>query len=81
MGYEKALIELHSKKLQYSELPVTEQSDKEDVVMGAILAEMQKFWPGPYTVEEYYNTKRMAFALRLKFEDKNQELMWRIKHS
>lgn len=81
MGYKETLIELHSQKLQYSKLPLAEQSDKEDAVMRVILEQMQERWPGPYTIEEYFDSKRMAFAIRLKFEDKNQELMWKIKHS
>jgi len=41
---------------------------------------MQDFFPGPYTVEEYYNSELNKFDYRLKFEDPKQELLWKIKY-
>lgn len=40
---------------------------------------MQTKYPGPYTVEPYYNTKNMKMDLRLKFEDPREETMWLLK--
>lgn len=41
---------------------------------------MQEFFPGPYTIEEYYDANLGRFNYRLKFEDPKQELLWKIKY-
>lgn len=38
-------------------------------------------YPGNYIIEEYYDTKTMKFDLRLKFENEQDELLWKIKWS
>lgn len=81
MTYRQLLAHLHNNKLQYSNLPMTEQSDKEKEVMEVIQETMQANYPGPYVVEEYYDSKKMTFALRLKFESPQEETMWTIKNS
>lgn len=81
MDYKQLLSHLHSQKLQYSSLPLNERSDKEKEVMSTIQETMQANYPGPYVVEEYYNSRKMCFALRLKFDDPKQETMWMIKNS
>lgn len=40
---------------------------------------MQLSFPGPYVIEEYFDTKSMSFNYRPKFEDTKQETLWRIK--
>lgn len=47
---------------------------------GGIEAFMQDFFPGPYSVEEYYDANLGRFNYRLKFEDPKQETMWRMKY-
>lgn len=79
--YKDLLISLHNSKLQYSKLPMTERDDKEKQVMATVQETMQERFPGPYVVEEYYDTKRMSFALRLKFNTPAEETMWMIKNS
>lgn len=81
MTYRQLLVHLHSNKLQYSNLPVSEQEDKEKEAMKTIDEIMQANYPGPYVVEEYYDTKRMSFSLRLKFNSPAEETLWTIKNS
>lgn len=42
---------------------------------------MQIKYPGPYTVEQFYNAEKMKWDVRLKFDDPKQEIMWMLKHS
>ncbi len=42
---------------------------------------MQQKFPGPYIIREQYNVERGLFEVEMKFEDKNQELLWKIKWS
>ena len=42
---------------------------------------MQRRWPGAYVIEEYYNTTRGCFALRLKFQDPHEETLFMLKWS
>ena len=42
---------------------------------------MQIKYPGPYTVEQYYNIDKMKWDLRLRFADPKQETMWRLRWS
>jgi len=41
---------------------------------------MQDFFPGPYTIQEYYNVKLGRFDYKLVFEDPRQETLWRLKY-
>ena len=43
--------------------------------------DLQRLYPGNYIVEEYYNVKAMKFDFRLKFENEQEEILWRIKWS
>ena len=40
---------------------------------------MQIKYPGPYTVEQYYNINKMKWDLRLRFEDPREETMWLLR--
>lgn len=42
---------------------------------------MQKRYPGNYVVESYYNSDKMKWDLKLKFDDPKQEIMWLLKWS
>ena len=42
---------------------------------------MQLKYPGPYTVEQYYNADKMKWDLRLQFDDPRQKTMWLLKWS
>ena len=42
---------------------------------------MQRRWPGAYVIEEYYDTTRGYFALRLKFQDPREETIWLLRWS
>ena len=57
-----------------------EEAHLTGVAQGGIEAFMQDFFPGPYSVEEYYDAKLGRFNYRLKFEDPKQETIWRIKY-
>lgn len=81
MNYRQLLAHLHHSRMTYTTLPMTEQDDKEKEVMSSIQETMQANFPGPYVVEEYYDSKKMQFALRLKFESPPEETMWTIKNS
>ena len=81
MTAKELLLHLHNNKLQYSNLPLSEQEDKDKEVMKTIEDVMQANYPGSYIVEEYYDSKRMSFGLRLKFNSPQEETMWWIKNS
>jgi hypothetical protein len=40
---------------------------------------LQRRWPGPYQVEEYYNTSKGRFDFRLKFQDPQEEVIWLLR--
>ena len=40
---------------------------------------MQIKYPGPYTVEQYYNINKMKWDLRLRFDDPREETMWLLR--
>lgn len=42
---------------------------------------MQFKYPGPYTVEQFYNSEKIKWDLRLKFEDPAEETMWLLRWS
>ena len=42
---------------------------------------MQKKYPGPYRVEQFYNADKMKWDLRLKFEDPKEKTMWLLRWS
>lgn len=81
MNYRQLLSHLHHNRMTYTNLPMSEQDDKEKEVMDTIQEIMQSNFPGPYVVEEYYDSKNMKFALRLKFKSPQEETMWTIKNS
>ena len=41
----------------------------------------QKKWPGNYLIEEFYNSKKGRFDLRLKFSDPQEEIVWLLRWS
>jgi hypothetical protein len=42
---------------------------------------MQQRYPGPYIVEEYFDSKKIMFQYRLKFETPADETFWMIQQS
>ena len=44
-------------------------------------AMMQKDYPGPYTIDVYYNNELGTFDYRLKFEDPKEQTLWLLKYS
>jgi len=42
---------------------------------------MQKKYPGNYTVEQYYNTDKMKWDLRLRFNDPHEKTIWLLRWS
>ena len=40
---------------------------------------MQTKYPGPYTVEQYYNADKMKWDLRLRFADPREETLWLLR--
>lgn len=82
MKPKELLLHLHSQKLQYRTYSgkTKEKADTDGEIMKTINEMMQANYPGSYIVEEYYDTKRMSFALRLKFEDPKQETFFKLKY-
>lgn len=83
MKPKELLLQLHSQKLQYRTYSreTKEKADPDGEIMKTINEIMQAHYPGSYIVEEYYDAKRMSFALRLKFEDPKQETFFTLKYS
>ncbi len=84
MTYKERLIQLHNQKLQYRDLSRRDYHghvDSDEEIIKTITEKMQHEWPGPYIVEEYFDSKRMSFALRLKFNSPQEETLWMIKNS
>ena len=53
----------------------------EKTVMDIALESFQERWPGNYIIEEYYNSTKGRFDLRLKFSDPHEETLWLLKWS
>lgn len=53
---------------------------EEDIISNA-QKWMQIKYPGNYTVEQFYNPKRMKIDLRLRFDDPKEETIWLLKQS
>lgn len=45
-----------------------------------IMENMQKEYPGNYTLEEYYNPATMSFRYRLKFNTEADEMWFKLKY-
>lgn len=61
-------------------------ADRSETVTDAdIVARAEKYmqinYPGPYRVEQYYNSDKMKWDLRLRFEDPAEETFWLLKQS
>lgn len=61
-------------------------SDRSETVTDAdIVARAEKYmqikYPGPYRVEQYYNSDKMMWDLRLKFDSPKEETFWLLKYS
>lgn len=42
---------------------------------------MQIKYPGPYCVEQYYNSDKMKWDLRLRFDNLQEETMWLLRQT
>lgn len=40
---------------------------------------MQLKYPGPYQVETYYNSEKMKWDLRLRFDDPQEQTVWLLR--
>ena len=58
----------------------SETVTEEDIVANAYKW-MQEKYPGPYRVEQYYNTDKMKWDLRLRFDSPKAETFWLLKWS
>lgn len=61
-------------------------SDRSETITDAdIVARAEKYmkikYPGPYIVEQFYNTEKMKWDLRLRFDEPKEELLWMLKWS
>ena len=45
-----------------------------------IMEQLQKMYPGKYTLEEYYNPDKMCFKYRLKFDTEADEMWFKLKY-
>lgn len=77
MTWKEMLADLHLKKLAYTNMP---NREKEDAVLKTVTDLIQEQFPGEYIVEEFFDTNRMTFAFRLKFEDPKQETFFKLKY-
>lgn len=55
--------------------------DRTGTILESSISDFKAQYPGTYIIEEYYNSKTMKFDLRLKFENEQDELLWKIKWS
>lgn len=50
-----------------------------------IIARAEKYmkirYPGPYTIEQFYNSDKMKWDLKLKFENPYEETIWLLKQT
>ena len=57
----------------------------ETVTESDIIARAEKYmqinYPGPYRVEQYYNSDKMKWDLRLRFDNPHEETMWLLRWS
>ena len=60
---------------------VTNKYITEEDILDNAQKYMQIKYPGPYTVEQYYNANKMKWDLRLKFDDLQEEMMWVLRWS
>lgn len=44
-----------------------------------VTEDMKVHFPGNYCVEQYYDVKSGNISLRLKFEDPEEETVWKLK--
>ena len=42
---------------------------------------MQIRYPGPYRIEQYYNSDKMKWDLRLRFENPYEQTIWLLKQA
>ena len=45
-----------------------------------IMEQLQKMYPGKYSLEEYYNMHTMSFKYRLKFDTEADEMWFKLKY-
>ena len=53
---------------------------EEDIVSNAYKW-MQIKYPGPYRIESYYNSDKMKWYLKLRFDDPREETLWLLRWS
>lgn len=53
--------------------------DQNTTILDHAYKDLQRLYPGNYTIEEYYNVTAMKFDFRLKFTNEQEELLWKIK--
>lgn len=75
MSPASALHEMHKKYVLWR-ASFSEETDH----MQQVTEVMQKHFPGPYVIEEHYNSTRGCFELRFVFKDPKQETMWKLKY-
>lgn len=61
-------------------------ADRSETVTEAdIVARAEKYmqinYPGPYCVEQYYNSDKMKWDLRLRFDNPQEETMWLLRQT
>ena len=70
---------LHEAHARHSVYPSTLKRPQ-DLIMETI-GQMQERWPGPYTVEEIYDTKTMKFVYTMVFDSVEDKALFVLKHS
>ena len=78
MNWQRYLRELHLRYASWMAIPTGYRSG--DGIQDATEL-MQDKYPGNYVVEQYWDTKKMVFDFRLKFDDPREETFWKIKNS
>jgi hypothetical protein len=76
MGWKEHLIAYTN---PFGTAPFAELADSQ--CKESINEYMQRKYPGKYTIEEIFDTKRMCFSFKLVFSDPQEETMWMLKWS
>lgn len=80
MTWQEVLDYYSLKYIDGSTLPIMKLYPEKTIIECA-MEQFQTYWPGNYQVEEYYDSKLMRMALRLKFDNPHEEIIWLLKNS
>lgn len=65
----------------YSRGNIKKKGHAYDTPLDYVNSVMQEQYPGPYTVDEYFNSKNLMFQYRLVFSNPIEETFWMLQNS